>query len=129
MISFLDYFYYRCFDYYSKRQRQGVPVFWSSAIMAVVIGINLLCLLVILNMIFTKKAFSLEPEITLTCTLTVWAVLYYRYKFIQNYQELNQRWGADTNNDRRLKGRKLLMYVSIILLGLGVLPFLNNYLR
>jgi hypothetical protein len=122
MISFFDYFYYRCFEYYNSKvnKKDGIPVFWSCSIVSICQTLNIVGIWMGYNLIRTgeigiTKYFSLSIAILL-CIINLM-----RYIFFKNYTLMKDKWGNEPIETRKKKGKQILAYILISFPGMLLL--------
>lgn len=130
MLHFIDYIYFRCYSYYLKKDKEGVPSFWSSSIIAVVLFFNILFVIYLFGFISQGVHFKVDKYNSVIGILALWLIAFIRYKGFVDFNTLQEKWGNETQSDKVRKGRNIVIYiVTSFALVLGGLQFVKLILR
>lgn len=124
MLEFFDYFFYRCYCYYLKKDKEGIPTFWSSSILSLAIGFNILF---IVNLIgFSTIGVSFKPDKYQVVMVggIIWFIAFIRYKYFVTFFSLYEKWHKELKAEKTRKGKLVLAYLIgsfVLTLGFGIL--------
>lgn len=126
---FFDYIFYRCYQYYESKGlgSNGIPIFWSTSIVSICQTLNIVGLWMGFNLVQTGEVgISKYTSLFIAATLIVFNFI--RYNFIVTYSSLKSKWGLETIEIRKSRGKNIILYLLFSLLGmLGILLLLKAF--
>jgi len=124
MLKFFDYFFYRCYCYYLKKDQEGIPVFWSSCILSIAVGLNILFIVYLIGFSTIGGSFKPDKYNVVIIGSIIWFIAFIRYKYFVTFFSLYEKWHKEPNTEKLRKGKLVIGYLVgsfVLTLGGGIL--------
>lgn len=110
MLEFFDYFYYRCYQYYIKKDKEGIPTFWSSCILSVAVGLNILFIVYLFGFSTIGVSFKPDKYKVVMGAGIIWFIAVIRYKYFVTFFSLYEKWHKEPKAEKVRKGKRIVAY-------------------